>query len=61
MPRRRFKLSLEEAIKKAEQGILDDSNIDEPPEGWAYWKVLASEEESTKDKEEDTSEKRRSA
>ncbi len=28
MPLKRFKLSPEEVIKKAEQGILDDSDID---------------------------------
>ncbi len=55
----RFKLSLEEVLKKAEQGILDDSNIATPPYGLEEPEEF--EEQPAAEEEKDASERRKSA
>ncbi|GEM_PF-5888941 len=54
MPTRRFKVPLENIEKEIEQGIIDDSDIVEPP--YDRWK-----KESEEEKDKDASEKRKSA
>ena len=59
MPLKKFKLSPEEEAKRAEQGILDDSNLDTIFESLEEAAELAKQH--SVEEEKDTSERRKSA